>query len=403
MTFLKKYIFIFFIELIFFNVSLFGQYVPAIELTDEYFNKLINKNVGILCNNNSKICERHLIDSLVIKGIKVSKIFTPEHGFYIDQPDGKKIFNDKYKTVNKNYVQIISLYGDKYKPTPFDLDNVDIILIDLQDVGVRCFTYISTIFYMMDACALKKIPVIILDRANPNGYFVDGPVLDMQFSSFVGVAPIPLVYGMTIGELSMMINDQNWLTSRAHCDLEVIKCQNYTHDSLIEIKFSPSPNLPNMAAIYAYPHLVLFEGTTMSVGRGTDKPFTLLGSPDFCINDTIFTPVSIPDKSINPPYKNIACKGIDLTNFSTHFLKYYRKIYLDLLIESYKCAKEKGDFFILPFFDKLAGTDLLRKQIIQGLTADQIRASWQKDLENFMQIRKKYLLYEDFSKENMDY
>jgi uncharacterized protein YbbC (DUF1343 family) len=158
-----------------------------------------------------------------------------------------------------------------------------------------------------------------------------------------------------------------------------------------------------MAAIYAYPHLVLFEGTTMSVGRGTDKPFTLLGAPDFCINDTIFTPISIPEKSINPPYKNIVCRGIDLTNFSTHFLKYYRKIYLDLLIESYKCSKEKDKFFILPFFDKLAGTDLLRKQIIQGLTADQIRASWQKDLENFIQIRKKYLLYEDFSKENMDY
>jgi uncharacterized protein YbbC (DUF1343 family) len=403
MEFSKKYTFLFIIGLIFFNINLLAQYMPAIELTEQYFYKLDNKKVGILCNTNSKIGELHLIDSLVMNGIKVSKIYTPEHGFYVDQPDGKKIFNDKYKTINSKYIQIISLYGDKYKPTPFDLDNVDIILIDLQDVGVRCFTYISTIFYMMDACALKKIPVIILDRANPNGFFVDGPTLDMRFASFVGVVPIPLVYGMTIGELAIMMNEEKWLPSGDHCNLEVIKCQNYTHDSLIELNFAPSPNLPNMAAIYAYPHLVLFEGTTMSVGRGTDKPFTLIGSPDFCINDTTFTPVSIPNKSINPPYKNIECKGIELTNFSMHFLKYFRKIYLDLLIESYKCSKEKDKFFIVPFFDNLAGTDLLRKQIIKGLTADQIRASWQNDLENFMQIRKKYLLYEDFSKEIMDY
>lgn len=186
MEFSKKYTFLFIIGLIFFNINLLAQYMPAIELTEQYFYKLDNKKVGILCNTNSKIGELHLIDSLVMNGIKVSKIYTPEHGFYVDQPDGKKIFNDKYKTINSKYIQIISLYGDKYKPTPFDLDNVDIILIDLQDVGVRCFTYISTIFYLMDACALKKIPVIILDRANPNGFFCRWSYVRYEICLFCG-------------------------------------------------------------------------------------------------------------------------------------------------------------------------------------------------------------------------
>ncbi|MDD3756489.1 MAG: DUF1343 domain-containing protein [Bacteroidales bacterium] len=401
MKLLRKYKVIFILITI--NFKLNCQYIPGIEQTDLYFDKLKSKNIGILCNNNSQLRDKHLIDSLIIYGTKIKKIFAPEHGFYINQPDGKKIFNDKYKTIKKNYIPIISLYGDKYKPTPFDLEGIDIMLIDLQDVGVRCFTYISTVYYMLDACAQKQIPVILLDRANPNGHFIDGPVLDMKFASFVGVVPIPLVYGMTLGELVMMINGEHWLPSRDTCMLEVIKCKNYTHDSLIQLNFSPSPNLPNMASVYAYPHLVLFEGTNMSVGRGTDKPFLLLGSPDFCIEDTIFIPVSIPGKAIKPPFENMQCKGINLTNFSLHFLKYYRKIYMDLLLETYKCYNDKEKFFKLPFFDRLAGTDILRNQIVQGASINNIRASWKIDLESFMQIRQKYLLYEDFSKETMDY
>jgi uncharacterized protein YbbC (DUF1343 family) len=334
----------------------------------------------------------HLLDTLLSAGINVVKVFVPEHGFRGTVEAGKTVEN----TIDSaTKVPIISLYGSRKKPNRTQLQGTDVIVFDIQDVGARFYTYISTLHYVMEAAAENNIKVIVLDRPNPNGFWVDGPVLDTAYRSFVGMHPVPIAHGMTVGEYAQMINGEGWLSGKKKCDLTVIRVFGYAHIFRYQLTVNPSPNLSSMAAVYLYPSLCLFEATPVSIGRGTDKPFCLFGYPDFPTGNMYFTPEDIPGVVSNPPYKGRKCCGFDLTNLSLNIMKINNFININLLIEAYQTYPDKTKFFT-PFFDKLAGTKLLREQIIAGKTADEIKASWQTDLLKFKQIRKKYLLYPDF-------
>ncbi len=286
------------------------------------------------------------------------------------------------------------LYGKKKKPEPGDLNGIDVVIFDLQDVGVRFYTYISTLHYVMEACAESQKPLLILDRPNPLGRYVDGPMLEPAFHSFVGMHPIPVVYGMTIGELATMINGEGWLAGGIKCDLKVITCVNYSHDSLYRLPVNPSPNLNSMEAVYLYPSLCFFEGTIMSLGRGTDFPFRVFGHPDY--PDTTFSFIPKPDAANKAPlFANKTCYGADLRKLTTAQLMQMKEINLGWLIDAYH-TMGSGENFFIPFFDQLAGTSDLRKEIMAGKTAAEIRETWQADLERFRMLRKKYLLYDDF-------
>ncbi|NVN94966.1 MAG: DUF1343 domain-containing protein [Bacteroidetes bacterium] len=364
----------------------------AAELTDKYLMFLKNKNIAVVANQTSVINSTHLVDSLLSLGIRIKKVFCPEHGFRGDSEAGEIVQNTFDKKTN---LPVISLYGKNKIPKKVDLEGIDAIIFDIQDVGARFYTYISTLHYVMEACAKNKIQLLLLDRPNPNGYYIDGPVLDMKFSSFVGMHAVPIVHGMTIGEYASMINGEKWLKNGIQCKLKIITVSNYKHSDFYNLHIKPSPNLLNMSAIYLYPTLCLFEGTVVSVGRGTMKPFQILGHPklDSCL--FTFIPTSIKGMSTEPPFKNKLCCGYDLSDYSINILKNNRKLNLFWLIDLYKRISEKSEFFT-PFFDKLAGTDMLRKQIIAGKTEEEIRKSWQADLIKFKTIRKKYLLYPDF-------
>lgn len=360
------------------------------ERTDIYFPLIINKKIGILANQTSLIKEKHLVDSLVDSGLDVVKIFSPEHGFRGTADAGESIENG---IDTKTGLPVISLYGSHKKPTNEDLKNIDIMLFDLQDVGVRVYTYISTMTYVMEACAENNIPVIILDRPNPNGHYVDGPLLDTAFRSFVGLHPVPLVHGMTIGEYARMVNGERWLERRLECDLTVIPLKRYDHTKYYQLPVKPSPNLPNMNAVYLYPSLVLFEGTIVSVGRGTDHPFEVIGHPEFMIGSYTFTPKSNPGAR-NPKHKDIPCYGTGLINL-TELTGIPDSVNLHWLIGYYAFFKNRKEFFN-PYFDKLAGTYILKKQIMENKSGQEMKKSWEKDLNEFKKIRRKYLLYKDF-------
>jgi uncharacterized protein YbbC (DUF1343 family) len=347
----------------------------------------------MVINQTSVIDHRLLIDSLLALKVHIKKIFAPEHGFRGTSEAGASIAN---AIDQKTGLPVVSLYGDHKKPTAADMADIDIVIYDIQDVGVRYFTYISTLHYVMEACAENKKELIVLDRPNPNGFYVDGPVLDKQFASFVGMDPVPIVYGMTAGEYAQMVNGEGWLAKGEKCQLTVIKVDGYSHKNQYPVTISPSPNLSTMAAIYLYPSLGLFEGTNVSVGRGTDMPFEVVGKPDFKENDTVFTPHSIAGKSEDPMYKGKICKGVRLTRFANDFIKSSNEIYLYWLIGFYKEETDKEHFFN-SFFDKLAGTDQLRTQIIAGKTPEEIHKSWKPGLDAFKKVRAKYLLYEDFN------
>ena len=364
----------------------------AAEQTEKYLPILKNKQLAIVANPTSMIGKTHLVDSLLSLGLQIKKVFSPEHGFRGEQEAGESVQN---LVDSKTKLPIISLYGDHKKPQPSDLQGIDIVIFDIQDVGARFYTYISTLHYVMEACAENNITLLILDRPNPNGYYVDGPVLDKKFTSFVGMHPIPIVHGMTIAEYANMINGEKWLKNGIQCKLQVVTVNDYSHTDYYTLPIKPSPNLINMSAIYLYPSLCLFEGSTVSVGRGTTKPFQLLGHPKLDSTYFSFTPKAIKGMSAEPPYKNKKCFGYDLSDYSLTILKNDKKINLFWLIDLYKRLSSKGEFFT-PFFDKLAGSDELRKQIIAGKTEEEIRQSWQADLKKFKQIRKKYLLYSDF-------
>lgn len=359
--------------------------------TNLYFPRIAGKRIAITTNHSGFIKKKHLVDSLQSAGMDIRKVFAPEHGFRGSAAAGAHIVDG---VDEKTGIPIVSLYGKKKKPTPEDLKDVDIVLFDIQDVGVRFYTYISTMTYMMEACAEAEIPIIVLDRPNPHGYYVDGPVLKKDFSSFVGLHPVPVVHGMTIGEYAKMVNGEGWLKDGIHCDLSVIPVAGYTHTDLFQLPVAPSPNLPNMSAIYLYPSLAFFEGTDISVGRGTDFPFQVFGHPELKGSSFRFTPESRPEAP-NPPQLGVACFGYNLGEFGSRFIRNYRQLYLFWLIETYRDLGGEPSFF-RPFFDKLAGTDQLRLQIIAGLTESQIRESWQEELTAYKKIRKKYLLYPDF-------
>jgi len=362
------------------------------ERVDLYLPLLKNKNVAIVANQSSTIGSTHLVDSLLSLGINIKKIFCPEHGFRGIADAGENVKNQIDK---KTGLTILSLYGANKKPKPEQLKGIDIVVFDLQDVGARFYTYISTMHYVMEACAENNIDFLVLDRPNPNGFYVDGPVLDKRFKSFVGLHPVPVVHGMTIGEYAQMINEEKWLSNGLKCKLHIIKIEGYTHRDFYQLPIKPSPNLTEMSAVYLYPSLCFFEGTIVSVGRGTDKPFQQIGHPNFKNMPHQFVPKSTVG-SKSPLYMGQTCYGYNLSEYGKQFI-YNNHYALDIqwLIKCYDAAPDKTNFFN-NFFNHLSGNDILKKQIIEGVPEDEIRKSWQKDLQEFKKIRKKYLLYEDF-------
>jgi len=358
--------------------------VTGAQQLDKLLPKLKNKRVALVVNHTATIGQTHLADTLKSLGISITRIFGPEHGFRGEAPDGALI-NDSIDL--RTQIPIVSLYGKTKKPTSEQLKDVDVVVFDIQDVGARFYTYISTMHYVMEACAENKKPLIILDRPNPNGSYVDGPILQNNFKSFVGVHPIPIVHGLTIGELALMINGEGWLGENKKCNLDIIALKNWSHQDAYSLPIKPSPNLPNDQAIRLYPSLCLFEGTVISVGRGTTIPFQILGNPLLKDMPYQFTPVSIKGMSTNPPLLNQLCYGIDLRQVPVA-----NRLDLSYLLQFYQAYPEKEKFFI-GSFDRLAGSDQLRKQIQSGLTEEAIRASWEQDLTQYKLMREKYLLY----------
>ncbi len=363
--------------------------------TQLYLPLLGAKKVGVVGNHTSMVGDTHLVDLLVANGIHVVAVYAPEHGFRGDAGAGETIRDGRDAQTG---LPIFSLYGSTKKPTVQMLEGIDVLVFDMQDVGARFYTYLSTLHYVMEAAAEQKIPVVVLDRPNPNGFYTDGPVLKPSFSSFVGMHPIPLVHGMTLGELAQMINGEGWLKGKVKAELTVISCANYRKSDLFLLQTDPSPNLTSMEAIYLYPSLCLFEPTVVSIGRGTDAPFEIYGHPEVRFGNYQFTPESRPGKAPNPKHKGKLCYGQNVSTFGSFYPQTHRRLYLDWLLATYaKYTSEKGDgFFTEPdFFDKLAGTDQLRKQIIAGRTSEEIRASWVQDLKAFAIQRAPYLLYEE--------
>ena len=361
--------------------------------TEIYLPLLKGKRIGIVANQTSVIFKNqahtsyaHLVDSLVALKVDIKKVFAPEHGFR-GQADAGEVVKDGVDT--KTNLPIISLYGKNKKPSAEQLKDLDLVVFDIQDVGARFYTYISTLHYVMEACAEANIPIIILDRPNPNGHYVDGPILEMEHKSFVGMHPIPVVHGMTIGEYAQMINGEKWLANGIQCELEVINMKHYNHQKKYSLPIKPSPNLPNDQAINLYPSLCFFEGTNVSAGRGTEMQFQIFGSP--FLNPESFDFQFTPKPNFGskyPKHENKVCYGEDLRNTETlDFLN------LDWIIESYQQTTDKSTFFI-PFFSKLAGTKTLQQQIESGLSQAEIKATWKEGLDKFKVMRTPYLIYQ---------
>jgi uncharacterized protein YbbC (DUF1343 family) len=368
--------------------------IPAARLTHEYMPRLRGQQVAVVANHTARVDGVHLVDTLISEGIDVRKIFSPEHGFRGEGEAGEHIGD---YTDPSTGLPVISLYGSSKKPDLYQLEDVDVVVFDIQDVGVRFYTYISTMHYVMEACAETGTSFLVLDRPNPNGFYVDGPVLDSQFRSFVGLHPIPLVHGMTIAELGRMINDRGWLKEGIRCDYDWIACKNYTHDSLYRLPVAPSPNLPNMRSIYLYPSLGLMEGTVMNVGRGTDWPFQVYGHPDMEDAEFTYQPRPIEGVSTRPKYRGEICQGVDLRDYPLDSLLEDPRLRLHWLRHAMNHVPEE-DFF-LSFFYNLAGNKELMQQLKEDIPNAQIRQTWEDELEDFMKMREQYLIYEDFSGE----
>ena len=362
------------------------EYVYGALDTENYHRLLVDQNVGVVANQTSIVGSVHLVDSLLAAGINVKRIFTPEHGFRGTADAGAKITNGKDE---KTGIEIASLYGKTKKPTPEMMKDLDVMLFDLQDVGVRFYTYISTLSYVMEACAEFDIPLIVLDRPNPNGFYIDGPVLKQENQSFVGLHPVPVVYGMTIGEYGKMVNGEGWLKDGIHCELTVVPIAGYDRNALYELPVKPSPNLPNWESVYLYPSLCFFEGTIVSIGRGTDTPFQVFGHPNIR-GSYSFTPESKGGAS-KPLLEGQRCRGENLIDYAHAFADNPRQLQLGWLIEAYQQLKDKS--FFIKYFRLLSGDNQLQKDIESGKSADEIRASWQDDIDRFMTIREKYLIY----------
>ena len=368
-----------------------GPIRPAAERMEAYLPILKNKKIALVVNQTSRVGEAHLVDSLLRLGISIEKIFAPEHGFRGHADAGEKV---KAGLDKKTGLPIVSLYGKNKKPLPENLAGLDMMVFDVQDVGARFYTYISAMTYIMEACAENNLPLLILDRPNPNGHYVDGPVMEAGYESYIGMhAGVPVVHGMTVGEYAQMVNGEGWLKNNIKCDLKIIKCGNYNHSIYYELPVKPSPNLPNMRSIYLYPSLCFFEGTNVSVGRGTGKQFQIIGMPGFPNGKYTFTPVPKPGAKY-PKHENILCTGFDFSETPLNILRNKNKLEIKYLLDFYKNCPDQNDFFLKNnFFDKLAGGKTFRQQIMAGKTEDEIRESWKPGLEVFKKMRAKYLLY----------
>ena len=353
------------------------------EQLELYLPQLKGKRVGLVVNQTSVVGQTHLVDTLLSRGVDVVTIFAPEHGFRGEADAGAYVKDAKDIRTG---LPIISLYGKNKKPSAEQVRDLDVLVFDIQDVGARFYTYISTMHYVMEAAAENNKPVLVLDRPNPNGHYVDGPVLEKEQQSFVGMHPIPIVHGLTVGELAEMINGEKWLEGQRQADLTVVPVANYTHNTAYILPVKPSPNLPNAQAITLYPSICLFEGTNVSVGRGTPAPFQVIGSPNYTVKTFKFVPESTPGAT-SPPHKGVACYGMDLTDPSKA-----QPFTLAYLQEMYQNSTQKDKFFN-NFFEKLAGTSKLREQIKAGKTEAEIRASWEPALSNYKALREQYLLY----------
>ncbi len=369
------------------------QILCGADQVHRYLSALQNKRIGLLVNQTSRVNGRHLVDTLLALNVEVKKIFAPEHGFRGEADAGEQLADGKDP---KTDLPLISLYGRKKKPSAEDLAALDMLIFDIQDVGARFYTYISTLHYVMEACAEHGVKMLVLDRPNPNGHYLDGPILRPAYQSFVGMHPVPVVHGMTVGEYARMINGEGWLKDGQKCALQVISCMNYDHRTFYKLPVRPSPNLPNMRSIYLYPSLCFFEGTKLSVGRGTPEQFQVIGHPEVEMGDYYFTPEPMPGAKY-PKHQAKKCRGIDLSDLTVEELQSRRYIDLSYLIDFYQAFPDQEQFFLKNgFFDKLAGSSALQRQIREKVPAAEIRNSWQAGLDIFRQIRRKYLLYKDF-------
>lgn len=362
--------------------------IPGANQIELYKSIIEGKSVAVVANQTSMIGSTHLVDKLLSIGINIRLIFAPEHGFRDLADAGESISNGKDTLTG---IPLISLYGSHLKPTAQDLTGIDVVIFDIQDVGTRFYTYISTLHYVLESCAENQIKCLVLDRPDPNGFYFDGNILDTAYSSFVGMDPVPVVHGMTVGEYAKMVNGEDWLKNGIKCDLIVIKCKNYTHQTLYELPVKPSPNLPNQTSVYLYPSLCFFEGTAISSGRGTSFPFQVFGSPDLPDRGFSFIPESVPGAK-KPLLMGVNCFGTDLRDAIKKNLVPRHELNLNWLISAYLDFPQKDKFFN-SYFDVLAGGPVLREQILKGMTAMQIRETWKEGLGKFGKIRERYLLY----------
>ena len=375
-----------------------SQIKTGAEQTEKYVPYLKGKRVAILANQTSIIGKTHLVDSLRKLGINIVKVFGPEHGFRGNASAGAKVADEIDMATG---IPVISLYGKKNKPSHEDLADVDLMIYDLQDVGCRFYTNINALFRLMDACHENDKELLILDRPNPNAYFIDGPVLDMKFKSGIGMFPIPISHGLTVGEFAQMVNGEGWLTNKVKCKLKIIQVANYNHDMPYILPVSPSPNLNTQQSILLYPSTCLFEGIYLNHGRGTYFPFTVLGSPELKGKyEFSFTPIGIPGMAETPLFMNEVCYGIDLRNYDVEILGKTKQINIKWIMELYEASPHKEKFFDsklsnqMGVIEKLTGSDKFRQQIIDGTSEKEIRQSWEPGLSQYKVMRKKYLLYQ---------
>ncbi len=360
------------------------------EQTDVYIRMLEGKRIALFSNHTGMVGDKHLLDVLLENGLNVVAVFSPEHGFRGSADAGEHVAGS---VDEKTGVPILSLYdGKNGKPDKASILKFDVLVVDIQDVGLRFYTYYITMCRLMDACAEHGRRMLILDRPNPNGHYVDGPILDMRYKSGVGWLPIPVVHGMTLGELAMMVNGEGWLPGARRCDVTVVVCKNYTHRTLYALPIPPSPNLPNMKSVYLYPSTCLFEATPVSLGRGTSLPFQVYGHPDMTGYAFRFTPRSMPGAK-KPPLQDRLCYGADLSNVPDERI-WERGVDLTYLIDAYRNLK-MGERFFTPFFERLVGRSYVRKMILEGKEADEIKKMWAEDVARFKEQRRPYLLYEE--------
>lgn len=367
-----------------------SRVIVGAEQTNDYLPILKNKRIAVFSNHTGMVGNKHLLDVLLENKINVVAIFSPEHGFRGNADAGEHVSSS---VDQKTGVPILSLYdGQLGKPSEDSMRKFDLLIVDIQDVGLRFYTYYASMVRLMDACAEYNRKMLILDRPNPNGHYVDGPILDMKYKSGVGWLPIPVVHGMTLGELALMVNGERWLPASRICDITVIKCKNYTHQTMYQLPIPPSPNLPNMKAVYLYPSICYFEATPVSLGRGTQLPFQVYGHPNMTGYNYSFTPQSTSGAK-NPPQLGRLCHGMNLSELSEEEIR-KKGVDLSYLIDAYRNLN-MDDYFFRPFFERLIGTDYVRKMIEQGKDADEIKAMWKEDVEKFKVQRRPYLLYEE--------